>query len=138
MLAFCRVKEGTPYFYVSAEEVLRSDPTPEAKIWVAGFLAGCEPPPPVDEDYQPLPFDDPESAWWRDEVERFAQTGYWCGERLGWEQGPRRCEGCGTRITRTEPQSICSDCGASGLGEAPRGRVEGPTGDRTDPVEPPR
>ena len=42
--AYCRRKQGSPYYYVSASEIL-DNCSDESRRWVQGFLAGQEPTP---------------------------------------------------------------------------------------------
>ena len=74
--AYCPRKEGSPYYNVSASEVL-SDCSDESRRWVQGFLAGQEPTPPKDDQGDYLPFDHPEAERWRASARAWAATGRW-------------------------------------------------------------
>lgn len=74
--AYCRRKQGSPYYYVSASDVL-DNCSDESRRWVQGFLAGQEPTPPKDEQGDYLPFDHPEAERWREKARTWAATGRW-------------------------------------------------------------
>jgi len=53
-------------FSVSMNEV--TEASPEARIWMAGFLRGNEPSPPEEDDLQQV---------WRASVQAFRRIGVW-------------------------------------------------------------
>ena len=61
-------------YCVSANQI--RDASPEARAWVAGFLAGNEPRPPQDFDDQ-TDFGSAEYIRWVEQVEEFRRTGTW-------------------------------------------------------------
>lgn len=44
--------------------------------WLKGFLAGNEPPPPVDEDGQ-SEFSGPAYEQWQEKIKQFHESGVW-------------------------------------------------------------
>lgn len=72
MSAWCPTKRTG--YCVSASQI--RDASPEARVWVAGFLAGNEPRPPQDFDDQ-TNFGSAEYARWVEQVESFRLTGTW-------------------------------------------------------------
>ena len=64
MEAFCPHRSQD--FSVSRGEVVEA--SAEAELWIDGFLRGNEPPPPDDEDLEPV---------WRHHVDAFHRTGEW-------------------------------------------------------------
>ncbi|MCB9521402.1 MAG: hypothetical protein H6699_11080 [Myxococcales bacterium] len=98
MSAWCPTKQCT--FCVSKQEI--SACSPAARAWIAGFLAGCAPPPPTDARGDV----DVESAAyrrWCEETARFADTGCW-------DDGERSCEDCGAELLRSADGERCDDC----------------------------
>ncbi|BCM89426.1 hypothetical protein IAD21_01272 [Abditibacteriota bacterium] len=61
MGAWCLLKRV--HFCVSKSEI--EDCSSEARYWIRGFLTGCEPNAPKDEEGDYLPEDDPSSQRWR-------------------------------------------------------------------------
>lgn len=72
MSAWCPTKQT--YYFVSASQIREA--SPEARAWVAGFLAGNEPRPPQDYDDQ-SDFGSAEYSRWMEQVEAFRRTGTW-------------------------------------------------------------
>ncbi len=98
MWAWCPVHRRT--VFVSKSEI--ESCSPEAEYWIQGFLAGNEPPPPLDEHGDPA-FDSPEYARWEAEIRLFHHTGFW-------HPAERRCRWCGEVLLRSEPEDACADC----------------------------
>lgn len=98
MVAWCP-NEQRSHFVSKAELYTCS---PEAAYWVAGFLSGNEPPPPLDADGMPA-FEGPEVERWWQAVARFSETGFW-------DARPRACRRCGTRLLPSEPSEQCPAC----------------------------
>ena len=72
MSAWCP-RRRTGYF-ISANEI--TEASPEARAWVAGFLVGNEPTPPLDENGQ-TDFGSAEYDCWAQQVEAFHRSGQW-------------------------------------------------------------
>ena len=64
MEAYCPHQQRD--FSVSKDEVV--DASPEARLWMDGFLRGHEPEPPEDEDLLPV---------WLRSIKTFHRTGVW-------------------------------------------------------------
>jgi len=73
------------------------------EIWVKGFLTGCEPDPPIDQDGQ-TDFSNPTYKVWEQTVELFRHTGYWHTDEI------RHCVGCNNPLLRSESEEKCSKC----------------------------
>ena len=99
MTAFdVEAKQG---FSVSKNEIVTM--SREAAYFVAGFLAGNRPAPPVDADGDPLADEHPEQRRWRLAVALFAQTGAWSPGRV--------CERCGLEMLPScPPGRLCERC----------------------------
>jgi hypothetical protein len=93
--------EANEGFCISKHEIVTM--SREAGYFVAGFLAGNQPEPPVDASGDPLSEDDPEQQRWRRAVTLFAETGTW---------GPGRvCEKCGVfMLPSCPPGVLCERC----------------------------
>lgn len=72
MLGWCAVKDRS--FFFSKPEVVES--SPEAAAWIAGFLAGNEPEPPINSSGDTV-FESAEYKAWLVQVEAFRKTGAW-------------------------------------------------------------
>ena len=74
MGAYCEAHDRT--FNVSLSEIERA--SEESRYWIRGFLAGNEPPPPLDaEGFTIDDLDDPRWDQWREAVAQFRATGAW-------------------------------------------------------------
>lgn len=62
-------------FAVSRSEIERC--SPEAEFWIAGFITGNEPPPPLDSDGYSIYDDDPRYRHWLEALDTFRATGAW-------------------------------------------------------------
>jgi hypothetical protein len=69
---------------ISKSDVI--DPSPEAQIWIDGFLSGNEAPPPVLDDSTPGEVVERIEADWDERRRRFRETGVWTEE-----DGPTAC-----------------------------------------------
>lgn len=68
----------------------------EAEYFMRGYLSGNEPGPPISEDEDLLPEEDPRMIRWRIAVELFRETGYWI-------EGQRpHCDLCGAELLPSE------------------------------------
>lgn len=72
MMAWCPTKQ-TSFFFSKGEVESASS---AAVAWIDGFLAGNEPPPPVDGDGD-VDFASDAYQHWSREVTRFRETGHW-------------------------------------------------------------
>jgi hypothetical protein len=72
MMGWCPTKRKS--FYLSAADI--EEASSEARAWVAGFLAGNEPPPPTAQDGQ-VEFNSREYQVWQARVEVFRRDGHW-------------------------------------------------------------
>jgi hypothetical protein len=72
MLAWCPQKQRR--FFFSSDEVQEASPV--ARAWIAGFLTGNEPSPPVDDSGE-VDFSSDAYADWSDKVARFHLRGHW-------------------------------------------------------------
>jgi hypothetical protein len=93
--------EANQWFCISKYEIVTM--SREATYFVAGFLTGNQPAPPVDAEGDPLPEQDPEQQRWRRATALFAKTGSW---------GPGRvCERCGSEMLPScPPGRLCERC----------------------------
>jgi hypothetical protein len=74
MGAWCEAHDRS--FSVSKSEIERH--SDEAGYWITGFLAGNEPPPPLDPDgYEIDDLDDPRWRAWREAIAEFRRSGTW-------------------------------------------------------------
>jgi hypothetical protein len=74
MGAYCEAHDRA--FVVSLSEIERA--SDEARYWIRGFLAGNEPPPPLDsEGFTIDELGDARWDGWREAVEQFRRTGAW-------------------------------------------------------------
>ncbi|MFC6023768.1 hypothetical protein ACFP2T_47405 [Plantactinospora solaniradicis] len=73
MRAYCP-EEGS-YTRVSLEEIEMC--SEQALYFIRGFLSGNEPPPPLTDDGDDVPMDDPHYSTWRAAIDRFHDTGHW-------------------------------------------------------------
>ena len=93
--------EANQGFCISKHEIVTM--SREAGYFVAGFLAGNQPRPPVDAERDPLPEDHPEQQGWRRAVALFAETGAWRPGRV--------CERCGSdMVPSCPPGFLCERC----------------------------
>ncbi len=105
MRAWCPVKRAG--FNVSKSEIETC--SIEARWWINGFLAGNEPPPPLDADGNQLADDDSRLARWRDASRHFPETGIWVEQE-------RHCSCCGVELLPTQPGLRCPECVRAGKG----------------------
>jgi hypothetical protein len=77
MLAWCPLK--TRSFFVSKSEML--EVSSDAAYWVAGFLAGAEPEPPMNEE-RDVDFASEEYKRWERCVTEFRQSGSWANTNV--------------------------------------------------------
>jgi hypothetical protein len=99
MRAWCPNKQ----IVFSVSKSAMEDCSPEARYWVQGFLAGCEPDAPLDQKGNYLPEDDPKYERWRAAIKQFPETGIWVVQ-------DRACEGCGEKLLPTQPGLSCPKC----------------------------
>lgn len=99
MGAWCPVKRVQ--FCVSKSSI--EDCSVEASYWIRGFLAGCEPDAPTDEQGDYLPEDNPAYERWREDIKQFPETGLWI-------LGDRECQRCHGQLLPTNPGQLCSEC----------------------------
>jgi hypothetical protein len=85
-------------FCVSKSEI--AECSRETSYYLKGFLAGQEPAPPVSDEGDPLPPDDPEDRAWARAAELFQRTG-------SWNARFRICEVCGARLLPSNTKSTC-------------------------------
>lgn len=98
MLAWCPNKEIS--FFVSKLEM--DNCSTEAEYWVRGFLAGNEPEPQTNENFD-VDFDSTEYQSWLKAIEGFAVSGYW-------NECQRNCEVCGEALLPSEAKDTCGRC----------------------------
>ena len=97
--AWCPTKGEV--FNVSKAEMDSS--SEEAKIWLKGYLAGCEPEAPRTELGTPLECEAPRHQFWLKSVELFAATG-------SWYSGDRNGEGCKEPLLPSILGTHCQEC----------------------------
>jgi hypothetical protein len=101
MTAYCPQKSES--FIVSMLEIVET--SDEARIWVAGFLAGNEPEGNrmYGEQFFEFADDDPQVERWREALRLFRRTGAWEADRI--------CERCGAEMLPSEmPGLVCGAC----------------------------
>lgn len=89
---------------ISRTEIIEA--SRESRYWLKGFLAGCEPDCPKNEDGDPLPSDDPRVIEWRAAIQEFPQSGLW-------HSGQRQCSSCGAQMLPTTYGDRCHECPAN-------------------------
>lgn len=98
MWAWCPRKEAS--FFVSKN--MLGDMSEQSKYWIKGFLAGCEPKPPCDDDGQ-ADFGSLKYETWKKAIALFHVTGCWYS-------GERVCGFCRNELLASEPKKICNNC----------------------------
>ena len=100
--AYCESKNRLTN--ISKAEI--ADTSLEAKYWLKGFFAGCEPDCPKTEDGDTLPDDHPHVIEWREAIREFPKTGLWYS-------GAHQCLSCGAKLLPTTLGEHCRACTAS-------------------------
>ena len=82
MGAFCPHSEEHPDYNVSIGEA--QECSPEARLWMRGFVAGNEPDAPLDSCGYELDESDPKVQAWDEARQGYLESGYWP------QEAPRR------------------------------------------------
>ncbi|MBK6734108.1 MAG: hypothetical protein IPG61_08460 [bacterium] len=109
ILVWCPAQQKTTR--ISKSEIV--DQSHEAAYWIAGFLHGATPAPPLDAEGDWFDFDAPEMVEWGMARDEFPLTGHW--------NENRRCEMCRKRLLPTTLEDRCATCAGTAGFDAERG-----------------